>query len=326
LAAVFLAACQTAPTAPPVTVPVTVVVRETAAPVTVESIVTVESVVTATPAVTPPPPKRLVVCMLQEPPSLSPLVSTLPAVWDANQALFDGLIDTRGYDYQAVAFTRLPSTATGDAGLDVVDVGVGDTVYDAATGQVVTIAPDSRLALFQPGGQIAEADFSANPTAVTIVQWAEWTQVEGMTWEDGQPVTSADALLAFAVANSALVPVRPEWVPYTAVYEAMNEHTVRWTGFPGYATVTPFLNHAGFLPAHRLSDLTPQQIISDARLNREPLAYGPFKLDEWVAGDHITLSRNPSPAAAAPRSPRAPSPPPAGPRSTGFRGVRPPRD
>jgi peptide/nickel transport system substrate-binding protein len=292
-ASLGLAACQSVPIAPPVTVPVTVVMRETV-PVTVDRVVTVQSVVTATPAATPAPPKRLTVCMLQEPSSLSLLVSNLPAVLAANQVLYDGPIDTRGYDYQAVAFTHLPSSATGDAGLDVVEVAVGDTVYDAATGQVVTLAPDSRVALFQPGGQVLQADFAAAPTAPTIVQWAEWTQVDGLSWEDGQPVSSADALLAYAVASSAFVPLRPEWVPFTAVYEAAGDRTIRWTGLPGYATPTPFLNHAGFLPAHVLSDLAPDQVLTDPRVVRAPLAYGPFKLDEWAPGDRMVFSRNPA--------------------------------
>jgi peptide/nickel transport system substrate-binding protein len=35
-------------------------------------------------------------------------------------------------------------------------------------------------------------------------------------------------------------------------------------------------------------------MLADEEVNRDPLAYGPFKLVEWVAGDHLTLEKNPT--------------------------------
>jgi peptide/nickel transport system substrate-binding protein len=115
-----------------------------------------------------------------------------------------------------------------------------------------------------------------------------------MTWEDGVPVTSADALLAFAVASSPQAAVRPDFAQFAAAYEAVDERTVRWTGLPGYASPTYYLHHAGFLPAHVYAELTPEQVLADPRANRDPLAYGPFKLETWVAGDHMRFVRNPT--------------------------------
>src|SRR5688500_19019245 len=156
-------------------------------------------IVTATPGPTPAPANRMVVCMLQEPLSLYPAVSNLPATLAVQQALYDGLIDSHSYQYQPVAFAKLPYVPDGDAALETVTVGIGDRVYDAATSQVVTLAADSQVLLNQVDGPAVEADFSASPTATTVRQWAQWTQVPGLTWEDGTPVTSADALFAFEV-------------------------------------------------------------------------------------------------------------------------------
>jgi peptide/nickel transport system substrate-binding protein len=159
---------------------------------------------------------------------------------------------------------------------------------------VVTLDAASRVLLFQAGGEALEADFSVISTTTAVQQSAQWTQVDNMTWEDGAPVTSADALLAFAVASSPQAAVRPDFVRFAAAYEALDDQTVRWTGLPGYASPTYYLHHAGFFPQHLYAELTPEQILTDPRSNRDPLAYGPFKLDEWAAGDHITFSRNPT--------------------------------
>lgn len=291
IASLGLAACQAiGPTAAPVVV--TVVVRETQ-PVVVTATLG-PAAPTAAPTPEPAAPKRLVICVLQEPESLNPFVSALPVTQAVNQALFDGLIDSRLYQYQPVAFVKLPTLADGDAALAAVEVGLGDRVFDAATNQAVTIGPGSRLLLFQPGGEAVEADFSVISTTTAVQQTAQWTQVENMTWEDGAPVTSADALLAFAVASSPAAPVQPDFARFAAAYEALDDRTVRWTGLPGYASPTYYLHHAGFLPQHAYANLSPADVLADARANRDPLAYGPFKLDEWVAGDHLTLSRNPS--------------------------------
>ena len=240
------------------------------------------------------PGERMVVCMLQEPISLNPAVSSLPATLAVQQAISDGLIDSQSYQYQPVAFTKLPNVPDGDAAIEAVTVAVGDRVFDAATGQVVTLAPDSRVTLNQVDGPALAVDFSQSATATAVQQWAEWTQTPGMTWEDGTPVTSADAVFAFEVASSPETPSRPDFVAATASYAAVDDQTVRWTGLPGYASTSYFLNHAGFLPEHAYGHLSASEMLVDAQVNRDPLAYGPFTVEEWVPNNHITLARNPT--------------------------------
>ena len=108
-----LAACQGLPTAAPVVV--TVVVRETQ-PVVVTA--TPEPIVpTAAPTAEPPAPKRLVICVLQEPDSLNPYASSLPVTQAINQALFDGLIDAVLEFVEAVEAHEPPAAV--DHGADV---------------------------------------------------------------------------------------------------------------------------------------------------------------------------------------------------------------
>ena len=115
---------------------------------------------------------------------------------------------------------------------------------------MVTLAADSQVLLNQLDGPAVAVNLAETPTATTVRQWAQWTQVDGLTWEDGTPVTPADALFAFEVARSPETPNRPDFVTATAEYEALDDRTIRWTGVPGFATPTYYLNHAGFLPEH----------------------------------------------------------------------------
>ena len=75
----------------------------------------------------------------------------------------------------------------------------------------------------------------------------------------------------------------------------MDDKTWTWVGLPGYTTGAYFLEAiVNPLPRHTLGALTPAEMLADETVNRDPLAFGPFVVDEWVAGDHLTLSKNPT--------------------------------
>src|SRR6185369_9975725 len=116
LASLILGACQAQPT--PVQVVVTVLVPQTQPPVTQIQVQTqiVQVPVTATPAATPAKPKTLVICMGQEPSSLAWYKTDL-VNGQLLQAIYDGGIDHRDYEYQPVYYQTLPSFGNNDAGL-----------------------------------------------------------------------------------------------------------------------------------------------------------------------------------------------------------------
>ncbi len=67
---------------------------------------------------------------------------------------------------------------------------------------------------------------------------------------------------------------------------------MRWTGIPNYTTRL-YANLFWLpLPYHVLGGQTAQQIATGS-YGKHPLGWGPFRLLEWVAGDHLTLERNP---------------------------------
>ena len=105
VASFVLAACQ------PAAAPEVETVVET---VVVETIVegeTVEIVVTATPAPVveePAAPRTLVVCLGQEPETLYALGGSMLAASQVLEAVYDGPIDGRSFDYQAVIIEKMP--------------------------------------------------------------------------------------------------------------------------------------------------------------------------------------------------------------------------
>lgn len=292
VAGMVLAACT--PTTD--TVVVTQVVKET-------SIVKETQVVVATPMPEPTKetnPKVMVVCMAQEPSTLYTWSESALVKSAVLEAVYDFGVDTRSYQYQPVGLTSVPSFDAGDAVQMEVEVKAGDKVYDAATDEVVTIGATTTVTLNQLDGSQKVVDFSTETSAKAVQLAVTWTLVDGMTWEDGTPVTTADILFAWEVGSSPDSPNSKYTIDRTISYEAKDDKSWTWTSLPGFTTGTYFLDAIVTpLPKHVYGEggtnpLTPAQMLEDEAINRDPLAFGPFKVDEWVAGDRIVLSKNPS--------------------------------
>jgi peptide/nickel transport system substrate-binding protein len=112
---------------------------------------------------------------------------------------------------------------------------------------------------------------------------------KGIKWSDGAPFTSADVKFTWqAVVNPKnMVKSRSGYELITAV-DTPDPYTaiVHYKEF--YA---PYLTRfAPVLPEHILGKLPD---INDAPYNRMPVGTGPFKVTEWVSGDHIAMVKNP---------------------------------
>jgi peptide/nickel transport system substrate-binding protein len=109
-------------------------------------------------------------------------------------------------------------------------------------------------------------------------------------WEDGTPVTSADAVFTIRRIVDAKVP-SPVFKPLfesLAVIEAVDPASFRARfrerdAFHAYAFALPLL------PAHRFEG----QSFLKARDNRAPLANGPYRVAKWKTQESIALERNP---------------------------------
>lgn len=272
-AAVLLAGCAPAPTSTP-----TAVVSPT-------------PIVVITP--TPAPAKTLTICLGEEPNTLYPYGNPNSAARGVMQAIFDGPIDTNSYSFQPVILSKLPNISDGDASLDPVDVSTGDLIVDA-TGSLVTL--DAGVAVLPSG--CTTQDCAIEYDGVSPLQMdqlsASFSILPGVSWSDGTPVTANDSVFGFETAKSSDTPGPKFLVDRTQAYEAVDETTTRWTGVPGFVDPTYYVNFWTPLPSELLLNTTPAEMLTGETTSTSPIGWGAFQLDEWVPGDHITLSPNPN--------------------------------
>jgi len=211
----------------------------------------------------------------------------------------------RNYDYQAVGITELPTIEHDGASMEVVEVGEGDMVWDT-TGEPVELAP---------GVEVVNAD---NETVVYEEGTLELHQItvnfeiaEGLTWEDGVPVTKEDLELAQKIncsedtgVVSLLVCNAQESV------EVTSDTSMTITYLPGarppeYMVYMPGLQAGttfgiGAYPAHRelsdgrtLAEVPPEEWKELPEIAQNPLSYGPYRLVEWQKGQRMIFEANP---------------------------------
>ncbi len=256
-------------------------------------------VVTATPEPVAEEEKTMVVCQGQEPDNLYVYFTDMLASGNIFEAIYDGGsaegsgggIDGNTYDYQPTFLEKLPSLADGDAVINAVTVSAGDTIADHE-GEPVTLEEGVRIRPAGCNGDDCEIDYEGGDVEMDQMV-VQHTMKPGLTWEDGTPVTSADSVYAYDLLADPDTPETKFGVLRTTTYEAIGDLTTQWTGIPGWLDSTYFLNFTGPLPEHEWGDLSAVELTEAEESTRTPLSMGPFKIDEWVAGSHITLLKNP---------------------------------
>jgi peptide/nickel transport system substrate-binding protein len=86
-------------------------------------------------------------------------------------------------------------------------------------------------------------------------------------------------------------------VDRTTSYEATSDTTSVWTGLPGYIDSVYFTNFWSPKPRHLWQEelgYTALDLVEAEESSRTPLGWGPYVIKEWVAGDHITVEKNPN--------------------------------
>jgi len=119
-----------------------------------------------------------------------------------------------------------------------------------------------------------------------------WTLRDDVFWSDGEPITVDDVIFTWDAITD---PEGGVWVPaydYTDSIEKIDDKTF----VIHYNTVFPsYLIHFGgedivVWPEH-YCDASQGFVAWDCAY--QPLSSGPYILDEWVSGDHLTFSPNP---------------------------------
>ncbi|MCP4535561.1 MAG: peptide ABC transporter substrate-binding protein [Chloroflexi bacterium] len=256
-------------------------------------VVTATSAPSVVPTPVPPEPKTLTVCLVGEPDTLYLYGgSRLEATRHVMEALYDGPIDHVDYVYQPVILQKVPRISDGDALTRTVRVREGLQVLNT-DGSVVELVPGTWV---RPAGCYADecaVEFDGEPLSMERME-VSFALREDVTWADGEPITADDSLFAFQVASDPVTPGNRYLTERTFQYRLIDDWRVKWVGLPGFVTPTYFMNFFAPLPRHQLEERDPDELLQANETRRVPLGWGPFIVDEWVAGDHIALSRNPN--------------------------------
>ncbi len=260
-------------------------------------VITEVLILTPTPgSETPPSPQRtLTICFASEPNTLlwNESAMVTQAVLEAVQ---EPAVEARDYSYVPNLVEKLPSFVDGDATLQEVTISEGDTFLDADTDTVLTLTAGmtESFSLNQLEGEALYIEQWDGSPLTTVQQSAQWTFVEGLTWQDGTPVTSRDSLFAWEIALDADYSGQDKYIAErTARYEALDERAVRWMGLPGLTDPNYVINVWTPRPRHLYEGMTWAEIAADEQANRAPLSYGPYTIDAWVPDQEIRLAPNP---------------------------------
>lgn len=235
----------------------------------------------------------------QEPASLFTLVEDAFVANIAYQIVRPAQETHLNYEYKASLVKELPTLENGGTTNNDVEVSEGTKVVDA-DGNVVDLAPG----VFVNNAAGERVEFTGG--TVTMKQLvSRFEIVDGLTWEDGTPVSSADLELGKTIscdpesgATSFIV------CDKTASTEFLTDavgyvHT--WV--PGVQDPLYYVPVWPIYPSHQLGDLPAKDWTTDPRVAETPLAYGPYKLVEWVKGEKMVFAANEYWVGGAPASP-----------------------
>jgi peptide/nickel transport system substrate-binding protein len=238
-------------------------------------------------------PRTLVICQGQEPDTLYQYGGSMVAQTHVIEGLRDGPIDNNSFGYQAVILEKLPSLADGDAVIQQVTVTAGDTVINAI-GEIVELAEG---VTYRPAGCTSvdcEVAYEGGDVEMDQIQ-ATFKILPSVNWSDGTPLTARDSVYSFELAMDPDTPTPSRYTgERTAAYEAVDDKTVSWTGLPGFMDAEYFVNFFIPEPEHVLGQYTAAEVVESEEASRLPLGWGAYIIDEWVQGDHITMSKNPN--------------------------------
>ena len=251
------------------------------------------AIVTPPPSPTTPPESRsLAICLGQEPNTLYPLGELNAAARSVLAAVNDGPIDMVGYDYQPVAITRMPSFENGDAEIVSTPVQAGGQVVDA-DGNLVVLANGTRVRPAGCRGDDCVITYDGSSPLEMDQMVVNFSLRPDLTWADGTPVTADDSVYAFTLASDPNAVVKSFLAERTQIYEAADPQTIQWWGKPGFIDPAYFTNIWPPAPKHLWGDFSAGDLPDIDIASRSPLGWGPYMIEEWIEGDHITMTKNP---------------------------------
>lgn len=233
----------------------------------------------------------------QEPASLFTLVEDAYVSSVAYSLIRPFQSTSLNYDFQATLVKQLPTIENGGTTNNDVEVAEGAKVVDS-NGNVVDLA--AGVSIINAAGETVEYTGGT----VTMKQLvSRFDLVDGLMWEDGTPVTEADLELGKTIscdpesgATSFIVCDKTASAEFSA-----NGYVQTW--LPGVQDPLYFIPVWPIYPAHQLGDVPAAQWATNPLVAESPLAYGPYKIVEWVKGEKMVFAANEFWVGPAPKTP-----------------------
>ena len=113
-------------------------------------------------------------------------------------------------------------------------------------------------------------------------------------WHDGQPVTAEDVKFTFDLAKDPATAslIGSAYIADVASAEVIDPYTIRFRFVRPHAQALEDFWWAP-APKHLLENIAAAEL-RNAPFNRQPVGSGPFKFQEWRAGERLVLVRNDS--------------------------------
>lgn len=240
----------------------------------------------------PAPERTLSICLGDEPDSLFLYGDQSSSANIIRQAIYDSPVDEVDFQYSSSLLEEIPSQLNGLVAVVQVEVFPGERIVDSK----------GNITILASGVEYRPADCSTpdcletyqNQSPVIFDQVEIRFQIKsGITWANGNQLTAADSEFSFWTAKELYGSRGPRSIRYTASYEAVDERTILWKGVPGFLGIYSYPEYFfSPLPKHLLADLTMEDMLTSESTTRQPLSWGPYRITDWVLGDHITLLKN----------------------------------
>jgi len=209
--------------------------------------------------------RELTICLGYEPRSLYPYQASSQAAQEVLQAIYDGPINILSNgQIEPVILEKMPDLSDGSAYFAPVSVSEGDEVVNTY-GDLVSLQPGTRVFPTGCTSPTCAVDWDGISELQVDQLTATFELMGGLKWSDGQILSASDSLYAFQVASDPATPIGKRVEQYF------------WAP----------------MPEHAWGEYSADELLKVEEVNRSPLGWGAYAVDEWQPGAFIRLQKNP---------------------------------